>query len=1395
MSQRGQKRTLNRCLSVVKKCNERLRPYFDALNVIASANDTAAFTYGAFRVILELASGFPTFFEKLLSILGRLADTFPQYGAIIGLFEGTPPTRMHKHLENVYVDLMSFLRIAARVFTASNGRVKRPLQMIATVIWKPCDAQFASIMNSMDEHRQYVMDELEIHQAQQSKEAERAAAIERKLAQQERTKADESRAKFLLEAKQTEEIRKQLDDEIKASSLHRFLQWLAPPRFAIELEKCQEEREEGTAQWIFTETAFTEWKDSTIVLEDNKKWRQMPPWVLWVHAKTGESRLSSCSVPRLTWDLGNPGSGKTILASSVVEEFTESEALQPCYFFFKYDDPGSWHFESALRSALAQILHWFRHDNDILNKFSFARSDMSASSGQETATPKELLALLRICAAEIGQITIVLDGIDECKAPEQVVRQLKELVTITPVKVICFSRTSVDTLQRQVKQQQQIRVGRNTSSSDIGLYLIHQLQNLVEDRKLPPSAAVEQLADTLVRGADGMFLWAKLMIGHLNSLGFSPNQRLITINSVQFPEGLDAMYDRILTLIMGSDGPSIELVRRVLLWLCYVIDLAPLSREFLHSATQHDQCPADVTDLDEFGTAVVSVCGGLVECPLPVGKFPNIRTGPPQILPPEEDATTDASSPTIRFTHLTAKEYLKQQRWVRSTPSAYAPLVPDAESANAEMSSLCLRYLLTHPNSHSPDDIDGVQGYISYAESFEAYTVRYWAKHIEYVCDMTTDLGRHGTLLDAMARFLDQPLAIAFWVQRLYKDAVLPLLPIEILKRLVPPFTSSYLPDVQALGESTRRVCADIDALNHEWGDKLGRTPSLMRADAVQFPKNELQSRIAEALGVSTATCIVPKSSSCTSKEKVRCLASISSTSNDGSIVGTLTIYASAEYEKFWRSMDAATAFHQAEDYCDGWTATYEVWSVESRKRQASMDVPIPPSEIRILIRQSFRQNPFKAQPTGGQYSVNGRTTSPLYRPVLGQGTVRTVDKSFEMSFPMVIGPDCLAFVILRTVYSIRPTNSPSSYTCTSALLPLDFLEHFATTWGPSRRTFEPNHHPDLIPNILHISWYDWYFYSVSFSASGKYIAFSDYQVPCKTQVAVFEIEKDPRIELRLINWTTARIGPPKVKEMIFHPQVPILGFHGEGKTWIWQFSEASLKPIHLESRFDTLYRHTSANTGFVPDSIAFSACGNFLLVRKGDKVDVLALSTHVPSLARHNQIVGTATPVSATSDLAKTSSGNEHLQKGSSLGSGAVLAGSQLISTTESGGSMQALLVTTNDNEIRITHATDFDATKSSLQVAKQRNELQLLSLPTSFDLKQTSISLKLPTESAGSLKIIFNRLPSEGYSLSEGRGPQFGSIVEKNVSSIAQVNHWTKEELSEDTVDEPNAKRFRID
>jgi hypothetical protein len=53
---------------------------------------------------------------------------------------------------------------------------------------------------------------------------------------------------------------------------------------------------------------------------------------------------------------------------------------------------------------------------------------------------------------------------------------------------------------------------------------------------------------------------------------------------------------------------------------------------------------------------------------------------------------------------------------------------------------------------------------------------------------------------------------------------------------------------------------------------------------------------------------------------------------------------------------------------------------------------------------------------------------------------------------------------------------------------------------------------------------------------------------------------------------------------------------------------------------------------------------------------------------------------------------------------------------------------------------------------------------------MSDIAISLRPPTGSNNSLKIIFNKTASEEYSLSDGREGQFPKIVERDSHSIAQ-------------------------
>ncbi|KAK8087899.1 hypothetical protein PG997_002860 [Apiospora hydei] len=386
LTRQGQKRKLNQCLKVVEQLNTRLQIYFDALNVIAGVDDTAALAYGAVRIVLQLAAALPTFFDRLLSTISRLAGTFPQYEAIVDIFDGSPSLRMRQHLEKVYQDFFEFLRLSAKVFTASNGQ------------------------------------ELEILQAQRAKDTDRAASLERAYAEKERRRAEESR-------RRTEEL-KNITEGMKQA----------------------QEREIK----------------------------------------------------------GNPGCGKTMMASSVYDELFEKKKLQQpgpmiCYFFFKHTDPRSSNIDAAYRPALAQILHRYREDSDILEKFLFIQSDPVSSSGQRYATSKQLYDLMCVSAQTLGHIDFVVDGVDEANDPNDVSGRLKVLVTTAPVKLICFSRSNVNRLQHLVPAQQRIIFSRDLTNPDIRVFLHWEISDMVEENMLPTSSDIQSLVESLLRGADGMF--------------------------------------------------------------------------------------------------------------------------------------------------------------------------------------------------------------------------------------------------------------------------------------------------------------------------------------------------------------------------------------------------------------------------------------------------------------------------------------------------------------------------------------------------------------------------------------------------------------------------------------------------------------------------------------------------------------------------------------------------------------------------------------------------------------------------------------------------------------------------------------------------------------------------
>jgi hypothetical protein len=826
--------------------------------------------------------------------------------------------------------------------------------------------------------------------------------------------------------------------------------------------------------------------------------------------------------------LGNPGCGKTVLAASVTEEllYEEDNNDRPkttCYFFFKYSDHRSSSIEAAFRSTLAQILHRHRDDDNLLDKLLFARIDPAGSSGQSIASLKELLGLLRVCSTDFGQLSLILDGIDESDEPDSVCTKLKDLVTTSPVKLICFSRPNVNCLQKWTPEAQLISFDRLVTNSDIRFYLTHQLEALQDDGMLSgtDSTSLQHLANMLVHGADGMFLWAKLMIKYLSSPALTPSSRLNIINSVRFPEGLNVMYDRIFTLISNSRKPELDLARRILIWLDFSVSVeGGLTQRILQSAVTDFDEQHDVSGSD-FISVVVSVCGGLVEF-TPQARF--------------------------QFAHQTVKEYMQERAWSRI--GLDASLIPGEAAAAAEMASVCVQYLLVHAPQQAPHKSAESWSYYKIAEfqlSFQGYAVRHWGYHLSKAAPDCLSQARQDScevqiaakLLETLNHFVGAPLALGYWIEGIYKSHT----PVPDILSDIEHFASSQILKGQmqqvlgGWGKISQRLldlAKGVHELDRDWGAKLSITPSLIWDDASIFLGGSIPSKIREAFGVPAISILAPEAPRDNCDIAVPCLCTISSTAGDGTAVGVLSIFPSPQFGKFWKTMDSATAYYNAERFTSGWIAKYNIYSTTSKEKMTVLEILIPDTEILLLLRQSFRQN-------ASESSLSQQD-----------------DDNFVTSFPLAIGPDCLTFCVLRTVYNIQQIDPSHPGLLRSFVLPLEFLDHFNSKWTAQLATFELKQ-ATAVPRMLSICWRDWYKYSLYFSPGGKYIGFADYQKPMTTHLAVFEVLSCTDFSIHLVQWMNAWLNIPRVQQMVFHPAETLVAILSNNKVWIWDFLKGQL--------------------------------------------------------------------------------------------------------------------------------------------------------------------------------------------------------------------------------------------
>ncbi|OAL43415.1 hypothetical protein IQ07DRAFT_685759 [Pyrenochaeta sp. DS3sAY3a] len=981
-----------RVLASINALGSSLKPYFDTISIFVQSHpEYAAIVWGAFHLVFKLAENYTSFFSKVAKTLDRIVQVLPHYSQVANLSTKGPSASLRSSLCTVYKDLLRFCQSLLRVFSKEDGKSKHSVRIATGLMWKPFDTRFEEILDDFRFHADIVKSELLRVQLLESREgkgaiASQIQALQETLRKQEQVRA--ARDATYLSAKDLAAMEVQLK-RMKNEKVQDIQAWIRPPPFIQEYERALDQKEPNTAEWLLSEDVTAGWKAIRGVTQQTSRSRRFDARTLWIQ--------------------GNPGCGKTVLAASTIEELSDARSRsdqepQVFYFFFKAgltecNDPAA-----PLRSFLAQLFHTKRNDMDIIDRFAFIMEE--SSLGSLVAARSALLELLQLCIDRSGNVIFVIDGVDECDDPEAVVKDLIGLSNEANVKLLMFSRPNVSALFKTVPEQQRLNI-KDKNNMDIEVFVNSKLDEMVDEKLLPSNVDLPQLRDHLILGANGMFLWIRLMVSFLNSPAITRRQRSEAIMNILTPEGLESMYDRIALLIRSGHSAERCLARHVFTWLLHA-QRSLTTQELQVAISQNSGSqPFDEDEFADFTRGVIMSCAGLVE----------IQT---TTVP-----THGSDMLSFQFIHLSVREYLtsNEMNTNRTATCAHVSCSCITISRSESLSGLadkCLSVLSynlpTQPLSGSLDS-DTTKGQVHVMFPLVGYAICHWVDHLEQAWSHENIInGRLTVTLNSFQKFLSLKRTLMAFIEASYVFRTP-----SVTNRLDNIRRNFFALESEAgfdhdllskLADDTSELARYLSVLEKEWAHQLIQSPKAIWEEVTAFTKSWLVEQTGHTQ-LHTLIMEPPESQSISS----RYLSKISELSADGKTVAILSIWPSKAFEQ-----SAQSSMRPVESMihviCTDWVARYELWSV-SNNPQCIADgcIPLDANEIHLQFQRSMWQD----------------------NPAWAAGFWR-------MQLPIAVSPDTRLICIIRTVY-LFTVSKRNEATMHAVVLPLKLKQYRGAIW------------------------------------------------------------------------------------------------------------------------------------------------------------------------------------------------------------------------------------------------------------------------------------------------------------------------------------------------------------
>ncbi|KAK6343722.1 hypothetical protein TWF730_011311 [Orbilia blumenaviensis] len=388
---------------------------------------------------------------------------------------------------------------------ANYHQVSPGLKQFAKSIWKPFKVQFADLEEQLEEQRRIIDTEIKIASEIAAHEAVQSALIYQR--------GGYAHREFeIRQWAENKDWQLQQDFAAKERRLKKILHSISGLDHTKSFINSRDRRHPGTGSWFLTLPEFKDWDGA------------LDSAVLWYH--------------------GIPGSGKSILATSIIDHLytchrnTKSSII---YFFCDFHTLETLQYRAIVSSLLKQVIIL----NGALSNQLQGELEISYLNSQLPPDIYRIEDLFCTFAKQLGHLYIIIDGVDECTIEQRldILAFLKRFLIKQPqnAKISLSTRPDIE-IPKSLTIKFNISLSGAANQHDLETYIQYQLDSQCLNLGVYPTKVKEDIKEALLKGADGMFLWVYFQIHDIRRAG---NKEKIDRILSDLPRGLQETYARI----------------------------------------------------------------------------------------------------------------------------------------------------------------------------------------------------------------------------------------------------------------------------------------------------------------------------------------------------------------------------------------------------------------------------------------------------------------------------------------------------------------------------------------------------------------------------------------------------------------------------------------------------------------------------------------------------------------------------------------------------------------------------------------------------------------------------------------------------------------------------------